>query len=63
MSEIKARNPELPYFDENYQGHYKEINFTITKEDLDELYPTASNKAKEDPERMEKGQDDDAALR
>ncbi len=53
MSEIKKRQPNLPFFDENYQGDYSEIDFNITSQDLDELYPTASNAAKEDPERME----------
>lgn len=49
--EIKTRYPELAYFKENYNG--EEVDFTITNEDLIELYPIATKKAKEDPEIME----------
>lgn len=45
--ELKERQPELPYFDEGYQGEYpKEPPFTIAE--LEEIYPTASGKSKED---------------
>lgn len=45
--ELKERKPQLVYFDENYQGEYpKEAPFTISE--LEEMYPTASNKSKED---------------
>lgn len=45
--ELKARKPELVYFDENYTGDYpKEAPFTISE--LEEIYPTASKKSKED---------------
>lgn len=45
--ELKERKPQLVYFDENYQGEYpKEAPFTISE--LEEIYPTASNKSKED---------------
>ena len=49
ITEIKHRNPELVYFDESFTGEYpKEVPFTI--EELEEIYPTASAKSKEDEE-------------
>lgn len=48
--EIKERYPNLVYFREDYQG---EEDLPITKEDLQEIYPTASTKAKENEEIME----------
>lgn len=49
MTEIQERQPELPYFDENYTGEYPtEPPFTV--KDLEEIYPTASAKSKEDEE-------------
>ena len=53
IKEIKDRYPELPYFDENYEGDYNDIDFEITNEDLEEIYPLASNKSKEDEEYLE----------
>lgn len=51
--ELQLRQPELPYFDDSYTGEYpKEAPFTITE--LEEIYPTASGKSKEDPEYKEK---------
>ena len=47
ITELKKRYPELPYFDENFTGEYpKESPFTISE--LEEIYPTASAKSKED---------------
>ena len=47
ITELREREPELPYFDDNYEGEYpKEAPFTIGE--LEEIYPTASAKAKED---------------
>lgn len=47
ITELKERKPELVYFDENYNGDYpKEPPFTISE--LEEIYPTASGKSKED---------------
>ena len=47
ITELKLRKPELVYFDENYTGEYpKEAPFTISE--LEEIYPTASGKSKED---------------
>ncbi|MCM1125327.1 MAG: arginine--tRNA ligase [Lachnospiraceae bacterium] len=49
ITELKERQPELLYFDEGYEGGYpKEAPFTISE--LEEIYPTASVKSKEDPE-------------
>ena len=49
--EIKTRHPELAYFKENYNN--EPVNFDITNEDLLELYPVATTKAKENEEIME----------
>lgn len=47
ITELRSRQPGLPYFDEGYEGGYpSEAPFTI--EELEEIYPTASAKAKED---------------
>ena len=52
MLEIKKRNPELPYFDESFEGVYPNVS-PVTNDDLMELYPYASTKAKEDESYME----------
>ena len=47
ITELKRRKPELVYFDENYTGEYpKEAPFTISE--LEEIYPAASARSKED---------------
>ena len=47
ITELRARRPELPYFDDTFLGDYpEEAPFTIGE--LEEIYPTASGKAKED---------------
>ena len=47
ITELKVRQPELPYFDDTFTGEYpQEAPFTIGE--LEEIYPTASAKAKED---------------
>lgn len=47
ITELRKRKPELPYFDDSFEGEYpKEAPFTISE--LEEIYPTASGKAKED---------------
>lgn len=47
ITEVKHRHPELPYFDENFEGEYPaEAPFTISE--LEEIYPTATKKSKED---------------
>lgn len=47
MNELKIRKSELVYFDENYTGEYPtEPPFTISE--LEEIYPFASKRSKED---------------
>ncbi len=47
ITELKRREPSLPYFDEDYEGEYpKEPPFTISE--LEEIYPAASARSKED---------------
>lgn len=48
--EMMERFPNLLYFNEDYNGEDEEL--PITKEDLQEIYPTASNKAKESEDVM-----------
>ena len=49
ITELSERAPGLVYFDENYEGEYpEEAPFTISE--LEEIYPTASGKSKEDEE-------------
>lgn len=53
IHELSLRKPELPYFDEEFEGEYpKEAPFTISE--LEEIYPTASGKSKEDAAYKEK---------
>ena len=45
--ELKERKPDLVYYDESYTGEYPtEAPFTISE--LEDIYPTASKKSKED---------------
>lgn len=55
--EIKKRYPDLPYFDESYTGDYSEVELPITNEDLEKIYPEASQKAKDDEAYLEEGRD------
>lgn len=49
ITELKHRKPELVYFDDAFEGEYpKEAPFTISE--LEEIYPCASAKSKEDEE-------------
>ena len=49
ITELHKRKPELVYFQENYEGEYPaEAPFTISE--LEEIYPAASGKSKEDEE-------------
>ena len=49
IHELELRYPDLPYFDESFTGEYPaEAPFTIAE--LEEIYPTASGKSKEDAE-------------
>ncbi len=50
--ELKLRKPELVYFDESYTGEYpEEPPFTISE--LEEIYPCANAKSKEDEDFKE----------
>ena len=53
IAELHERQPDLPYFDPNFDGEYPaEAPFTISE--LEEIYPTASAKKKDDPEFADK---------
>lgn len=47
ITELKHRQPDLPYFDDSFTGEYpEEAPFTVS--DLEQIYPYASGKSKED---------------
>ena len=49
ITELQDRQPDLPYFDPDYSGDYpEEAPFTVSE--LEEIYPYASKKSKEDPD-------------
>src|SRR5688500_10654933 len=52
ISEIERRRPDLPYFDDDYQGDYP-AESPVTIADLEEIYPAVSGRAKEEPAVME----------
>ena len=53
ITELQERKPDLCYFDESYEGEYPDTApFTISE--LEEIYPTASGKSKEDEAYKEK---------
>ena len=53
ITELQERKPDLPYFDESFTGEYpSEAPFTISE--LEEIYPCASKKSKEDAAFKEK---------
>ena len=53
ITELKERQPQLPYFDEAYEGAYPaEAPFTISE--LEEIYPAASARSKVEPAYKEK---------
>ncbi len=55
IEELRDRKPELVYFDESYTGEYPaEPPFTIGE--LEDIYPTASAKSKEDEVFKERAQ-------
>ena len=47
ITELQERKPELVYFDESYSGDYPS-NAPFTISELEEIYPCASKKSKED---------------
>ena len=52
IAELKLRHPELVYFDDSFNGEYPiEAPFTVS--DLEEIYPFASAKSKENAEFKE----------
>ena len=53
LKELEVRYPDLAFFDKNYQGDYSDVTLPITNKDLEEIYPYASNKSKEDEKYLE----------
>lgn len=61
IAELQTRKPDLCYFDDNFTGDYpQESPFTISE--LEEIYPTASAKSKEDEAFAKKAHDATAEL-
>ena len=61
ITELKKRQPDLPYFDESFMGEYpKEAPFTIS--DLEEIYPYASGYSKEHEDYLKEAQGATALL-
>lgn len=61
ITELKRRQPELPYFDEDFSGEYpQEAPFTIA--DMGEIYPYASAYSKENEEYLKEAQRETAKL-
>lgn len=52
ISHLKRHNPELPYFNEKFNGEYPK-NSPFTIDELEEIYPAASKLAKIDENAME----------
>ncbi len=61
ITELKKRQPELPYFDESFKGEYPaEAPFTIS--DLEEIYPYASGYSKEHEDYLTEAQEATVSL-
>jgi len=61
IEQLKCDKPELVYFDENYNSEYpKESPFSL--EELEEIYPKASARSKEDKEFRDKAQENTLKL-
>jgi arginine--tRNA ligase len=61
IEQLKCDKPDLVYFDENYNSQYpKEAPFSL--EELEEIYPKASAKSKEDKEFRDKAQENTLKL-
>ena len=57
IAELRSRKPDLPYFDTEYTGEYpSEAPFTLSE--LEEIYPAASAKSKEDDDFKEKAMEE-----
>ena len=52
ISEIAIQQPDLPYFDERFDGPYP-TDSPVSMEELEALYPKAAADCKSDPERLE----------
>ncbi|MEQ8435126.1 MAG: arginine--tRNA ligase [Oceanicaulis sp.] len=61
VTELEDEQPGLAYFDADFTGPYPETS-PVTIEDLSRLYPQASARAKEDPERNARSQKATAEL-
>lgn len=51
IKEIQREQPNLPYFDENFTGEYP-TESPVSVDDLERLYPQASQRAKDDEQVM-----------
>ncbi len=61
IEELRDREPDMVYFDKDYTGAYpEEAPFTIGE--LEEIYPAASKKSKEDPAFLARAQQATLAL-
>lgn len=55
IEQLHDDQPSLPYFDENFRGEYpKEAPFTLSE--LEEIYPRASGRSKEDEDFLKRAQ-------
>ena len=57
VKEIKDRYPNLEYFNPDYKGDFSDVELPITNEDLEEIYPLASAKAKNDESYLDEGRE------
>lgn len=61
ITELKKRMPDLPYFNEAYAGDYpEEAPFTVSE--LEEIYPFASARSKQDPDYYAEAMDNTRRL-
>ena len=56
ICEISKRYPDLPYFDKDYVGKYPS-QCPVTIDELNQIYPYASSRAKEDNEYLEEARE------
>lgn len=61
ISEVALRQPDLVYFDDNFDGPYPSES-PVTLKDLEEMYPVASANCKADPARLAKARSATFAL-
>ena len=52
ITELKEMQPDLPYFDEGFEGAYPETP-PVSMDDLEQMYPKAAEACKADPGRDE----------